>query len=235
MTLQNLSITVLDSSFNPPHRAHLFLATLCQTPAPGRTTANLLLFSLTNVEKVPSPSDPSLAQRMHLITLLLPHLPSNTAVGLLNDPTFAGKSKTIHAYLSTNFPDRPKPELRFVIGADTLTRFFADRYYTKTPGGMDAAMRTFFEDEGCTLISARRGGDEEKRNEEELMKNEWARNMVEKGKVIIAGTGLEDRVGISSTKVRNAVKDNNWESVVALVVPEIANYIRESGLYSTLG
>jgi len=235
LTLQNLSITVLDSSFNPPHRAHLFLATLCQTPAPGRTTANLLLFSLTNVEKVPSPSDPSLAQRMHLITLLLPHLPSNTAVGLLNDPTFAGKSKTIHAYLSTNFPDRPKPELRFVIGADTLTRFFADRYYTKTPGGMDAAMRTFFEDEGCTLISARRGGDEEKRNEEELMKNEWARNMVEKGKVIIAGTGLEDRVGISSTKVRNAVKDNNWETVDALVVPEIAKYIRESGLYSTLG
>ena len=232
MTLQNLSITVLDSSFNPPHRAHLFLATLCQTPAPGRTTANLLLFSLTNVEKVPSPSDPSLAQRMHLITLL-PHLPTNTAVGLLNDPTFAGKSKTIHAYLSTKFPDRPKPELRFVIGADTLTRFFADRYYTKTPGGMDAAMRTFFEDEGCTLISARRGGDEEKRNEEELMKNEWARNMVEKGKVIIAGTGLEDRVGISSTKVRNAVKDNNWETVDALVVPEIAKYIRESGLYST--
>lgn len=170
---------------------------------------------------------------MHLITLLLPHLPTNTAVGLLNDPTFAGKSKTIHAYLSTKFPGRPKPELRFVIGADTLTRFFADRYYTKTPGGMDAAMRTFFEDEGCTLISARRGGDEEKRNEEELMKNEWARNMVEKGKVIIAGTGLEDRVGISSTKVRNAVKDNNWETVDALVVPEIAKYIRESGLYST--
>lgn len=186
---------------------------------------------------------------MHLIRLLLPYLPSNTALGLLNDPTFAGKSRTIHRFLDTlpslksqasaesdsySGPQRRQPpELRFVIGTDTLTRFFAPRYYTSTPGGLDAAMQTFFEDEGCVLISARRGDKQEREVEEELVRDPRVAGLVERGKVVLVETEHEKWANISSTDVRRAVKADDWARVGELVVPEVAQYIRQEGLYRT--
>lgn len=54
---------------------------------------------------------------------------------------------------------------------------------------------------------------------------------VEAGKVALMGTGKDDWIDISSTKIREAVKANDWARVEALTVPEIAQYIRDEGLY----
>lgn len=242
--VQKHRINVLDSSFNPPTLAHLALATLSPSPAPTSNienvkdySAHLLLFSLTNVEKKASASDPTLQQRLHLISLLLPYLPPNTAIGLINEPTFVGKSQTIYTYLSSHSSqssqstEEVRPELSFVIGTDTLTRFFDPRFYTATPGGMDEALGRFFEEEGSRVISARRGGVHERKIEDAVVGRDEVKRWVDKGKLALAGTGDEEWVGMSSTKIRHAVQEEDWEAVRRLTVPEIADYIKDQGLY----
>ena len=245
---QRLRISVLDSSFNPPTKAHLALASLPPPPSSSpkgeadEYTSSLLLFSITNVEKKLKPTDPSPEQRIHLISLLLPHLPPNTAIGLINEPTFVGKSRVIHEYIAThhlapsheNVPStahQSKPELTFIIGTDTLTRFFDPRYYTSTEGGMDRAFSRFFQDEGSVLVSARRGGEAEREVERRVLERPEVERWAKQGKVVLMGTGGEDWVGMSSTKVREAVKADDWKEVERLVVPEIAAYIKEQQLY----
>jgi len=165
------------------------------------------------------------------MSLLARHLPENTAIGLINEPTFVGKSVAIHSHLSTLPHIQHKPELSFVIGTDTLVRCFDEKFYTSQPGGMDGSLHQFFTEEGSNLISGRRGGEEERKIEEELLKRQDVGKWVEAGKVALMGTGKDDWIDISSTKIREAVKANDWARVEALTVPEVAQYIREEGLY----
>jgi len=166
-----IHISVLDSSFNPPTLAHLAMASSSFPPALRAPTshstssapcigsndeqedytARLLLFSTTNVDKKPKPTDPSLHQRAEMMLLLSQRLSTSAelvpvAIGLLNQPTFAGKARVIHEYLQ----DRHKGEgldisLTFLIGTDTLTRFFVEKYYTSFDGGMEGALGGLFE------------------------------------------------------------------------------------------
>lgn len=96
---------------------------------------------------------------------------------------------------------------------------------------MDEALGRFFNDEGSIVISARRGGEEERKVEEAVVSREEVKSWVEKGKLALAGTGKEDWVGMSSTKIRRAVQAGDWEEVGRLTVPEIADYIKQEGLY----
>lgn len=94
------------------------------------------------------------------------------AVGILNEPTFVGKSRIIHRFLESRSctpsgsgapasaakmttsgteterdtrtataAGRTRPTLSFLIGTDTLTRFFEPKFY---PSGMDNALHSFF-------------------------------------------------------------------------------------------
>ena len=246
-----LHICILDSSFNPPTRAHLTLAssgfpqvssaaTSPSAPtdgfANGQYTARLLLFSTSNVEKTPSPGDPTLEQRVRLISLLASHMGKTgepVAVGLINEPTFIGKSKIIHSFLSPASISTPnaRPRLSFIVGTDTLTRCFDPRFYGAVPGGMAQALSEFFEVEGSTLVCGRRKGESEV--EDALMKRDEVRERVDQGHVRLFGTGEEDWAGISSTQVRKAVKAQDWERARSMVIPEIADCIKEAGLYSS--
>ena len=165
--------------------------------------------------------------------LLAQRLPPNTAIGLIDEPTFVGKSQIVHNYLRSlsSTPPTTPPKLSFIIGTDTLTRFFDPRYYTSTPGGMSAALARFFDEEGSRLISARRGGEAERKIEEAVLQRDEVRAWYEKGQVALIGSGSEDWVDISSTRVREAVGQGDWEALSTLVPAEIAEYIKEHQLY----
>jgi nicotinamide-nucleotide adenylyltransferase len=93
-----LSVSVLDSSFNPPTIAHAALASApyaeptlsCPTVIP-----RLLLLSISNADKTPKAGDATLAQRLEMMVALADELAvgsGSVGVGALNEPTFVGKS-----------------------------------------------------------------------------------------------------------------------------------------------
>lgn len=92
---------------------------------------------------------------------------------------------------------------------------------------MDGALRRFF-DEGSTVVSARRGNE---RVEEEVLEWEVVGRWAREGRVRLLGNGDEEWVGISSTKVREAVGRGDGAGLRGLVMDEVADYVESEGLY----
>lgn len=129
-----LRVAVLDSSFNPPSRAHLALA---NAPRPtfayedasddADYDAKLLLLSVRNADKQLAPGDAAHAQRLEMMLLLArdilrvpaaaaardtvgasssqPH--DNVAVAIIDEPTFVGKSTALLSYLRHRLSAHP--------------------------------------------------------------------------------------------------------------------------------
>jgi len=62
--------------------------------------------------------------------------------------------------------------------------------------------------------------------EDDGMKSEWA------GQVELAMDESGEAEGVSSTKVRNAVKEGNWDVVRELVGTMVCDWIKEGRLYT---
>jgi len=227
------------------------------TEGPGEYTARLLLFSARNVDKKLKEHEPSIKERVEMMILQAKAMEEEQrcgsggiAVGLINEPTFAGKSvitKSHFARQSTksHTPHNPptKITLTFLIGTDTLIRFFDPRYYKID---MQETLRKYFSDreedhgDGSYLVSARRGVDETDRGiENEVLKREEVKGWVEMGKVRLLGSGNEGWEEISSTRIRDNVKALNADSTEGdmakalknLCIPDISKYIHRKGLY----
>ena len=129
-----LRVSVLDSSFNPPSRAHLALANI---PRPQFTyedgsdsadyDAKLLLLSVRNADKQLAPGDAAHAQRLEMMFLLArdilrvpaaaaacstvgassPQPHDNVAVAIIDEPTFVGKSTVLLSYLRHRLSAHP--------------------------------------------------------------------------------------------------------------------------------
>ncbi|EIW71718.1 hypothetical protein TREMEDRAFT_27144, partial [Tremella mesenterica DSM 1558] len=223
-------ISILDSSFNPPTTAHLALicapfppitdisnpsSTIPKSPDRDYTT-RLLLLSLKNVDKTPSSTDATPQQRIEMMILLSKEVEKKTgqscAVGICHEATFVGKNKVIREYLSSistryrNGGMGEKIDLTFLIGTDTLTRFFSPRYYPENQ--MISLLMDFFK--STTLVSALRDStvseDVKKSVEITILKSEVVRPWTLSGKVRLLDLG-EETEGVSSTSVRKQVKD----------------------------
>ena len=123
-----LRLSVLDSSFNPPTRAHLALANArrpqerpLKDDQPGLQEGNnydakLLLLSVKNADKKLKPGDATYLQRLEMMALLTKHMsptstavttggaPSpaataNVAIAITDESTFVGKSEVLLAFL----------------------------------------------------------------------------------------------------------------------------------------
>ena len=159
-------ISILDSSFNPPTRAHLALASL--SPQPNTSSfpkqdfdARILLISVRNVDKGLKPTDATYVQRLEMMirlagdvqaSALTDNRDANVAVAIIDEPTFVGKARILTDFLqqrisssslksiesSASQASLPPPELTFLVGMDTLERILAPRYY---PSSSD--MRTY--------------------------------------------------------------------------------------------
>jgi nicotinamide-nucleotide adenylyltransferase len=284
---QPVHLAVLDSSYNPPHLAHHYIATSGFPPPhsdsssiPSKPyTARLLLFSPKNVDKVLKAGDSSVKQRVEMMVLLARRMAEESgegeqggvAVGLVNEATFVGKSRNLHRWLrQTPLPSsltrsltefeangdsatpemlstKPPVTLTFLIGTDTLTRFFAPRYYPA--GEYVSSLAKYFSQpphgEGSNLVTARRGASQEQRDiENEVLKGEEARPWVDSGSVRMLDAREDGLQDVASTDIRRAVgryleQSQSAEGVTEsieevlkdLTIPSIARYIHEEGLY----
>lgn len=163
------------------------------------------------------------------MTFLAERVERNTGqgvgIGLLNEPTFAGKAEIVQDWLKRE-KGVDNVQMSFLMGTDTLIRCFVPRYY---PKGMRETMDPFFKT--CFVVSAQRGEDETSRGVEEgVLDGPEVQDWVSQGRVRLRGSFKEGRQDISSTSVRNAITEST--SLKELVSEEIEDYIRTEGLYA---
>ncbi|KAH9945015.1 Nucleotidylyl transferase [Epithele typhae] len=236
--------------------------------------ARLLLLSVRNADKQLKPGDATFEQRVEMMVLLARDLSSSTAVvpsdppsasgpsaegdsnvavAIIDEPTFAGKSTRLLAFLrarlaaldlptptpgppptATSPPD-PNLHLTFLMGTDTLVRFFAPRYYP-SQASMEASLRQFLapDAEDSRILCAKRMGDGAAGVLEEEAKAclpEFARQMVsvQPDRIYFADIG-EKECMYSSSQVRGkiAAGDPSWRS---MVTSAISQYILDNSLY----
>lgn len=210
-------LAILDSSFNPPSAAHHAIASSSFPGHPGcervNYTARLLLYSPRNADKVPGSTDATTEQRSEMMRLLAEHMSGTgqeTGAALLALPTFAQKAD----HLAERFPDA---HLTFLVGTDTLTRVFDPKYYDD----MDRALDHLFE--RAHLVCCARGADADAVLHEHPKIQDWARR---------GNVRFIDAVGeVSSTAIRRAVQNGDWELAERLCAPDVGEYVRKEGLY----
>lgn len=136
---RRVGITVLDSSFNPPHAAHVALAesaaSLRSAGGGGGdlSVARLLAFTVTNVDKDLDPRD--LHHRLELIRALAVDLEANAAwdnvaVAVLDAATFVKKAEILNAEIGALLRERdeftggePEAEFVFPVGSSFSSSF----------------------------------------------------------------------------------------------------------------
>ncbi|OAG07339.1 uncharacterized protein CC84DRAFT_1088062 [Paraphaeosphaeria sporulosa] len=254
---QPRTLYILDSSFNPPSRAHLSLATsalnnrLQGEENPARL---LLLFSTHNADKAPSPA--SFVQRIALMTVfaedVLRNLQGSSSasedtknvsidIGLTKEPYYTDKSVAIAAEAPEIYAS--KPIHVHLVGYDTLIRLCNPKYYAEYKPPL-SALKPFF-DAGHKLRVTQRPYDKNDSSSKEFGtvedQEKYLQNIkdgaLEKdgfeagwGENIdmVEGTGM----GISSTRVRKEAKDGNWDEVGRLCTEGVTAWIREEVLYA---
>jgi nicotinamide-nucleotide adenylyltransferase len=256
------TLYILDSSFNPPSIGHLALATsalIRPSPADDAPYRVLLLFSTANADKTPDPS--KFAHRIALMTLFAEDLRKsltdasamnsvdtrgNTGItidiGLTKEPYYSDKSDAIAHTIPRPYPkDVTHVHL---IGYDTLIRFCNPKYYPKYDPPL-SALAPFFKNGHKLRVTQRPydtndnsskefGTIEEQRDylkrlrdgerEHEGFRKEWADNI----DMVEGGNG----VGVSSTRLRNAARDGDWDTVGDFSTEGVAAWVKETGLYS---
>jgi len=164
-------------------------------------------------------------------------------VGLTTAPYYTDKSAAIANEEPLSYPSKPRHI--YLMGYDTLTRFLAPKYYPKFDPPL-SALSPFFdagygvsvllrpnsssdnavtndtEEEQRAYISALSDGSLEK----EGFKREWSKQIG-----ILEGNDVVDTVGVSSTAIRKAAKDGDWDEAEKLCTPGVTAWVREMRLY----
>ncbi|KAF2431901.1 Nucleotidylyl transferase [Tothia fuscella] len=250
------SLYILDSSYNPPSKAHLALAAAAlsasEEPKPHRL---LLCFSTDNADKKPSPA--SFEQRLTMMVLFAEDLQkhqqekSKTAtdpvvvdISLTTAPFYTDKSIAITKEAPPQY--QLKPAHFTLIGYDTLTRFFAPKYYKKHTPPLSALepffapghqLRVLLRPSSSSDNTVTGDTEEEQREyikslgngslEEHGMKREWAKQIG-----ILEGEDIAMASGISSTVIRKAAKEKDWTNVDEMCTPGVAAWVRDQQLYA---
>lgn len=238
-----MSRLILDSSFNPPTLAHYEL--LVRTAeAFAERVPWILLHSARNADKPDS-------QTAHIHSMMLcmereirvkhPLQPVSSLV-LDNAPRFIDKVSFLASHRQREF--------HFILGQDTVVRFFNDKYY---PPGQSSQVYNEFFGQGARLWVAPRTLDtgngtldksdgtgetgtftdllEEVRqllqNHNPTQVTEWMRHIHE-----IPGWTTNPTRNLSSTRVRKHAQQGHKELVLKDVFPSVADYISQNGLYS---
>jgi len=149
------TLYVLDSSFNPPSRAHLQMAVSALSQAPAAPSRLLLLLATHNADKAPRPA--AFEDRLVMMALLAedvrnvlslaspsssftaaaaedPALPA-VDIGVTTHPYFVDKARDIGRapwYRDAGGTNPAPPTQVHLVGYDTLVRILDPRYYPPT-------------------------------------------------------------------------------------------------------
>ncbi|KAK5134248.1 hypothetical protein LTR08_006791 [Meristemomyces frigidus] len=243
------TLFILDSSFNPPSIAHraLAMSALKKSSSDSFTKPHrlLLLFATMNADKAPSAA--SFDQRLTLMTIFAADLlqslkaeadeysvPPAVDIGVTTVPYYTDKSAAIESEGARWYPDEPKHT--HLVGFDTLTRFFAAKYYPKFDPPF-SALNPYFDAGHRLRVTLRPDDDFGSINEQrafverlgngEMEKDGGKREWADQVELVEPNA----KAGVSSTKVRKAAKKAEWEVVEELCTPGVAAYVKSEGLY----
>lgn len=251
------TLYILDSSFNPPSAAHLALATSAVTrpiikdPNPHRL---LLLFSTHNADKAPSPA--SFEHRLAMMALFAEDLSADLSktssaflsrkdvaidIGLTKKPYYTDKSTAITTAEPNPYPSNPVHV--HLIGYDTVTRFLAAKYYPDHSPPLSALAPYF--DAGHKILVTLRPSDPNDASSREFGTTDQQVEFIEGlGKGSLGDEGFkpewasqvdyliaQEGIGVSSTRIRNAAKEHDWEELQNLCTPGVAAWVKEQSLY----
>ncbi|KAI8377308.1 hypothetical protein BD560DRAFT_367080 [Blakeslea trispora] len=149
-------LLILDSSFNPPTKAHAKLIESSLNAYPNDYFDSiLLLFSINNADKALTGA--SVLERAQMIELLAAQFKQySIVVGFTHHGRFIDKATSIQAWLSNHTKTTcSRAELYFILGYDTVTRLLDPKYYNGVP--VEKALEAFFST--CHLVCADRGGN----------------------------------------------------------------------------
>lgn len=235
---QSETLYVLDSSFNPPTRAHLKIALSALIQDPGHCPKRLLLLlAIQNADKAPKPA--AFEQRLALMSIfandLVSFVPKDSPkpivdIAVTKWPYFADKARAIDedgAY--------PRVEQVHCTGYDTLIRILNPRYYP--PNHTLEPVAPFLEKHRLRVtyrVTDERVGKDEQdkyledlrsgRREQEGGRREWAEKIV-----MVEEEGLQD---ISSTNVRKACKESDENALTQLLTAGVKEWVLEAKLYT---
>ncbi|KAF9949404.1 hypothetical protein BGZ72_008825 [Mortierella alpina] len=238
-------IAVLDSSFNPPTKAHYHLL---KAAARVGCDAVLLLLATNNVDK--GQTGASAIERLEMMEAMAMDAIRNEK----EDPALRHMAVglTIHA----RFMDKAQPildsyppnsvQLSWIMGHDTMTRLFDPKYYKD----VQTDMAPFFEQ--CDVICSSRPGYGTR---EDMMLfvdqsghaskvtlvdildeegDEEVQQILDASSAAAKASHPEIEIKeMSSTVVRNAVKDQDWKMVDRCVLPSVKQLIEKNGLYAS--
>ncbi|KAF9953289.1 hypothetical protein BGZ70_000306 [Mortierella alpina] len=238
-------IAVLDSSFNPPTKAHY---QLLKAAARVGCDVVLLLLATNNVDK--GQTGASAIERLEMMEAMAMEAIRNEkeepalrhmAVGLTIHARFMDKAQPI----LDSYPPNTV-QLSWIMGHDTMTRLFDPKYYKD----VRTDMAPFFEQ--CDVICSSRPGYGTR--DEMMQFVEQSGHASKVTLVDILDDESDDGVHqiptrspaatkasphdieikeMSSTVVRNAVKDQDWKMVDRCVLPSVKQLIEKNGLYAS--
>jgi nicotinamide-nucleotide adenylyltransferase len=211
---------VLDSSFNPPTKAHLALA-LSSLPHNTPSTV-LLVLAIQNADKEAKPA--TFDHRLAMMDLLAHRIEATSAtttalIALSKHARFVDKAKEIEkAFPATK-------ELIWLVGYDTLIRIVDKKYYTSS---LEDSLKGFLHKN--RLVCAIRGDEVEQRA---------FVDKIRAGEINGVPASIADYITLiepvgkeaSSTRARTASANGRVEEIRELVPEEIAEYIEKEQLY----
>lgn len=251
------TLYILDSSFNPPTLAHFHIATSAlelsgsgssssSTPTPllifnhvSVQKRLLLLLATKNADKAP-PSASKLTQRLGMMTIFAEEIGAATNtivdVGVIKKPYFHEKAPAIAQ--SGEYP--PSTPHVYLIGFDTLIRLLNPKYYH--PANNLSPLSALFSRATRLRVSKRVSGapfpvDDAAAGQGAYMKTlahrfesgggkkEWAERIE-----FVDGMNNDEAEALSSTRVRDAVRGEEWGDVKRMVTPRVAEWVRKEGL-----
>lgn len=172
-------------------------------------------------------------------------------IGLTTAPYYTTKSEAIANTTPPAYPSNPTHI--HLLGFDTLTRFLAPKYYTtsnpplsalspffaaghklrctaRPHDASDPASSTFGTLDDQREYVQRLGKDQgEKGWDEDMVKNGWKKEWADAIEIIEAKE--RGGFGVSSTRIRTAAKEGDWNVVKELCTEGVAAWIQEAGLY----
>lgn len=180
------------------------------------------------------------------------HHPMAIDIGVTKYPFYTDKSRAIE---SEGYPTHPRHI--HLLGYDTLTRIFTAKYYIQQKFDPPfAALQPYF-DKGYELrvtlrptsSSSSSAGpassvEKKKEKEKEDQKTSFLCNLTDpQGEMQKNGAQAlwarqiefvspqDAEMGVSSTRIREAVKRGEWEVVRELCTPRVARWVEREGLY----
>ncbi|GAA6047705.1 hypothetical protein JCM3770_001732 [Rhodotorula araucariae] len=242
---RRLRVCVLESSWNPPTLSHVSLAEHC-----ANADAHLLALTIGNPDKgrIDARAAALRVEMMREVARALERRArtdggggvgagawANVAVAVTEAPTFTEKSSILRGELDALVRAQSgsadaEVRLTFPVGWDTVIRIFAPRYYHPPGPNLASSMQSLLGTDDSSLVCARRG-DVSPEDEAEFLASEEVQKWVEQGKVEMFDLPQAARE-VSSTRVRQAVKEGRWQDVQRDVPFErVVEIMRREGLY----